>query len=302
MRTVSPVLGIPLEPRVVKAFRRVYAAVGEPWRLAKTGRPPKRRPDEYALALFSKAFWGWTFREAACVLKIPKTCLHWASKRLALAWVRALVEHAALVLRQQFKVKCRIVDSTGASLRATGFKRRFQRRPYWKLHGIVDYAPWAHRIWFSVARATRGAVHDVVIGRRLLTKPPPSELYADKAYDDKKFYKLALEHGFKPCMQQRKNAASRRGVRGVIWRSYDDRKRKKYRGRIEAAFGGFANRYASRINERLTSTRRRACELWAVAHNIRTLAKSVLKLLMGQTPAKYNFIKDGVQRYSVVKS
>jgi hypothetical protein len=272
---VVPVLGIPLDDRVVKAFRRVYAAVGEPWRLAKTGRPPKRRPDEYALALFARSFWGWTFREAACILKVPKTCLHWASKRLALAWVRALVERTALDLREKFVVKCRIADSTGVSVHSSGFKRRFQRRAYWKLHAIVDYAPWAHKLWFSVARATRGAVHDVVIGRRLLEKTPPSELYADKAYDDKKFYKIAFKHGFTPCMQQRKNAARRTGVRGKIWRSYDDRKRKKYRGRIEAAFGGFANRYHSRINERKTSTRRRACEMWAITHNIRTLAKSL---------------------------
>ena len=80
-------------------------------------------------------------------------------------------------------------------------------------------------------------------------------------------------------MQQRKNAASRRGIRGRVWRSYDDRKRRKYQGTIEAAFGGFANRYASRISEKKTSTRRRACELWAAAHNIRTMAKGLLNYL-----------------------
>lgn len=277
---------MPLPKGVEKAFHRVYMAVGEPWRLANTGRPPKRRPEDYALALFCRSFWGWTFREAEAILKIPKTCLHWASKRLRLAWVRALVERTALILREKFAVKCRIVDSTGVSLSSNGFKRRFQRRAYWKLHALVDYAPWAHRIWFSVARATRGAVHDVVIGRRLLEKAPPSELYGDKGYDDKKFYKTAYNHGFAPCMQQRKNAASTRGIRGRVWRAYDDARRKKYRGRVEAPFGGFANRYASRISEKKTSTRRRTCELWAVANNIRTLAKSVLKLLMGQTPPR----------------
>jgi len=275
---------LPLEPQVEKAFRRMLAAIGEPWRLAKTGRPPKRRPREYALALFCRAFWGWPFREAACILKIPKTCLHWASKRLQSAWVQALIEKSARRLRSLFAVKCAILDSTGASLRSFGFKRRFQRRPHWKLHALAEYAPWAHRIWFAAAKATRGYVHDVVVGRTLLEKAPPAELYGDRAYDDKKLYKLALKLGFAPIMQQRKNAASSRGIRGVIWRNYDDAKRRKYRGRIEAMFGGFANRYGSRISEQKIGTRRRACLLWAAAHNVRTLAKSFLNQLWDTLP------------------
>ncbi len=273
---MQPVLELPLPQGAEKAFRRVLAIVGEPWRRAKTGRPPKRTPRDYALALFARAYWSWTLREAECVLRIPKSCLHWASKRLTLAWVQALVASTAQRLRRQFRVKCVILDSTGVSLRSNGFKRRARRRAHWKLHVIAEHAPWAHRTWFAFATATRGAVHDVTVGRRLLGKaPPPPELYADKAYDDKKFYKLAFKHGFTPCMQQRKNAASRHGVRGRVWRSYDDRKRKSFRGRVEAPFGGFANRYASRINERLTSTRRRACLSWCVAHNVRSLAKSL---------------------------
>ena len=274
-----PVLELPVPKQVEKVFRRVLAAVGEPWRLAKTGRPPKRRPREYALALFVRSFWGWTFREAECVLRVPKSCLHWAAKRLKTAWVLALVERTAENLRKAFKVKCVILDSTGVSVRSAGYKRRAKRRQFWKLHGITEYAPWAHRTWFASVRATTGRVHDVKIGRKLLEKAPPNDLYADKAYDDKKFYKLAFKQGFKPCMQQRKNTASRTGIRGKVWRSYNDRKRKKYRGRVEAPFGGFANRYASRINEKLTSTRRRACTFWAAAHNTRTLAKNVFNYL-----------------------
>mgnify|MGYP001557791983 FL=1 len=257
----------------------MLAAVGEPWRLARTGRPPLRRPKEYALALFCRSFWGWTFREAGCVLKIPKTCLHWASKRLQAAWVKALIQRTAERLRSLYTAKCAILDSTGVSLHGAGFKRRFERRKHFKLHGFVEYSPWAHRIWFAAVKVTSSRVHDVRAGRRMLGEAPPSELYGDKAFDAKSLYKLAYELGWIICMQQRKTAASRRGIRGKVWRSYDDAKRKKYRGRVEAAFGGFANRYGSRINEKLTSTRRRACEMWALAHNIRTLAKSALNYL-----------------------
>ena len=144
-----PVLSMPLTASAEKAFRRVLAAVGEPWRLARTGRPPTHSPKDYALALFVRSFYGWSYRTAAAVLKIPKTCLHWAFKRLKNAWVEALVEKTANALRSLYAVKCAIVDSTGVSLRNAGFKRRFQRRPYLKLHAITEYAPWAHRVWFT---------------------------------------------------------------------------------------------------------------------------------------------------------
>ena len=246
----------------------------------KARKEAKKKPEgHYALALFVRSFYGFSYRTAAAILKIPKSCLQWAFCKLQSAWVSALVERAAENLRSAYKVKCAILDSTGIVLRAFGYKRRFQRRPYWKLHAIAEHAPWAHKIWFAAAKATRGFVHDVVIGRQLLEKAPPAELYGDRAYDDKKLFKLALQLGFDPIMQQRRNAASRRGIRGVIWMNYDDAKRRKYRGRIEAMFGGFANRYGSRISERKTGTRRRACLMWAVAHNVRTLAKSVLNYL-----------------------
>jgi hypothetical protein len=276
---VTAVLELPLPPGAEKAFRRTLAVVGEPWKTKKRGRRPERTPREYALALFVKAFYGWSLRTAEAALGIPRSCLHWASKRLTLAWVRSLVERVAAVLRKQYAVKCAIVDSTGVSLTSPGCKRAGLHRAYWKLHAVVEYAPRAHKIWFACARATLGNVADVTVGKQLLDAPPPSELYADKAYDAASFYHLAFKRGWRVCMQQRLDRARRTGVRGVVWRSYDDRKRRKYRGRIEAAFGGFANRYASRVRERLTSTRRRACLLWCVAHNVRTLAKSLASLL-----------------------
>ncbi|MFH1751102.1 MAG: hypothetical protein ABH863_05465, partial [Candidatus Micrarchaeota archaeon] len=83
---------MPLEPQIEKTFRRILAAVGEPWRLAKRGRKPKRSPKEYALALFARSFYGFSYRTAAAVLKIPKSCLQWAFCKLKSAWIAALVE------------------------------------------------------------------------------------------------------------------------------------------------------------------------------------------------------------------
>lgn len=277
---MTAVFRLPLAAKVEKAFGRIYAAAGAPWRRSRRGRPPQRRPAEYALALFCKAFYGFSYRTAEAVLGIPRACLHWASRKLALAWIRALVERAAACLRKQFQVTAGILDSTGVSLQPRGCKRAGVYRPYWKLHGLVEYAPRAHRVWFASAFATRGNVHDIVPARRLLEKAPPTTLYADKAYDAQWLYRLAFKRGWKICMQQRAYCASRHGWRGRVWRSYDDRKRKKNRGRVEAAFGGFAQRYHSRVLEKRVGTRRRACLWWAAAHNIRTLAKSVFNYLL----------------------
>ena len=265
---------LPVEAGVEKIFRRVFAAVGGPWKRARRGRKPLREPCEYARALFVRSFYGWSYRTAAAVLRVPRSCLHWAFKRLQAAWVNALVEHTAAALRRSNAVECAILDSTGVSLQPAGCKRNGLPRPVWKLHALVEYAPQAHKLWFAAARATRGNVADVVVGKALLGGAPPSELYADKAYDAEALYRLAFKRGWRVNMQQRRCCASRTGVRGRVWRSYNDEKRRKYRGRIEAAFGGFANRYASRIAERLAGTRTCACLLWCVAHNVRTLAKT----------------------------
>jgi len=275
---VQAVLVLPLEAKVEKAFRRVLATLGGPWRPARRGRPPLRTSKDYALALFVRAFYGWSYREAQAVLRVPRSCLNWAFKRLRVAWVRALIARTAQRLRKQFAVTCGILDSTGVSLSSSGAKRLFYR-PYWKLHALVEYAPWAHRVWFAAAKPTRGNVADVVVGKQLLDGAPPSTLYADRGYDAESLYRIAYACGWRINMQQRKCAARRTGIRGRVWRSYDEVKRKKYRGRVEAAFGGFANRYASRIKERLACTRRRACLMWAVAHNIRTLAKASSALI-----------------------
>ena len=76
-------------------------------------------------------------------------------------------------------------------------------------------------------------------------------------------------------MRQRKNCEWNRGLRGRVLREYDDSEYRALRGRVEAPFGGFARRYASRLHERLASTRKIACLLWAVAHNVRTIARTV---------------------------
>ena len=278
------VLNNPLPVPALKAFRRVLAAVGEPWRLARRGRPPKRKPRAYALALFVKAYWGWALREAECVLRIPKSSLHWASKRLRDAWVRALVARTAARLRREHAAACSILDSTGVSWSPLGCKRRFERRPYGQLHAMVEYAPKAHAVWFSDAIATASPRGDAPMGERLLASEHALRLRCCwRTKVTTRFRCTASLFGVGgacACASARTASGTaacewNRGLRGRVLREYDDDEYRALRGRVEAPFGGFARRYASRLHERLASTRKTACLLWVVAHNVRTIARTI---------------------------
>lgn len=89
---MHPVLEIPLNAKVEKTFHRLIAVIGEPWKTLKRGRPPERQPFDYALALFAKAFYNWSYHTAEAILEIPKSCLQWAFTKLSNAWVQALVK------------------------------------------------------------------------------------------------------------------------------------------------------------------------------------------------------------------
>ena len=267
-------IGYPLEKGVVKAFRRFLGQVGDPWRLAGFGRPPKRRPSEYAFALFVKVARDLSYRTAECLLGIPRSSLHWAFKRLPLAWLRQLLVCSAALLRKLVKPKCGILDSTGVSLTGFGCTRRSEWKDFWKLHVLAEYAPQASAVWVACAKPTSKHAADVVVGRKLLAEsPPPTTLFGDKAYDDRKLFALAYRQGWRVCMQQRKTSLSLVGLRGRVWRDYDNDLRKRYRGMVETIFAAFSKRHSSRINERLSTTRAKTLLFWCINHNTRTTNK-----------------------------
>ena len=277
---MMPVLSKPFEKAVEKAFGRLLAVIGPPWTQAKRGRPPKYRPEDYAWALFARGFYGWSYRTTSAVLKIPRSCLNWAFQKLKTGWIENLIFITAERLRKQFNPDCAIADSTGVSLRAFGFKRAGENRPYLKLHALEEYSRKAHAIWFALAKVTAGHVHDVKIGYSFLTADmPPTLLLADKGYDAHRFYRLAYKHRWRVCMRQRKTCEWNRGLRGRVLKEYDDETYKKFRGRVESPFGAFAKRYHSTIEEQKRGTRERACLLWAAAHNVRTLARLFISLI-----------------------
>jgi len=271
---------IPLSDNVFMSFRRALRATGLPWKRSKRGRPPDHSSKKFAWALFVRAFYGWSYRVTEAVMSIPRSCLHWAFMRAPMAWIKRLTTLTVVFLRQKKQAVCGIMDSTGVGVSAPGFKRKGLRRPYWKMHALVEYCPGF--VWFVDSKGTPGYKADITIGRKLLAENDLDAewLFADKGYDDKKFYKQAYKKGLTPIMQQRSFAASRKGVRGKVWRDYNNALRKRYRGMVETPFGGFANRYASRIGERKTKTRRISIQFRALAHNIRTLAKTMKKAVL----------------------
>lgn len=262
----------PLDKKILKTFYRFVGRVGNPWTIAGFGRPPKRQPKEYGLTLFVKGFYGWSYRVASAVLGIPRSSLHWAFKRLKKEWLQSLLRFSSVWLRGSLKPVAGILDSTGISLTSFGFTRKTIHKNHWKLHCFVEYTPGF--VWVAQAKPTPGNTADVVVGRELLANTSfPTTLFGDKAYDDKKLFRMAYRKGWKVCMQQRRTSLSFKGLRGKVWRDYDDEARKHFRSRIETIFAGFANRYSSQIRERLTSTRTKILLLWCVSHNMRTINK-----------------------------
>jgi len=288
---VDAVLVFPVSKQVEKAFRRVLAAVGEPWRLAKRGRKPKRSPKDYSLALFARSFYGFSYRTASAILGIPKSCLHWAFQRLQQPWVQALVTNTCSRLERELQSDSQVLGSTGVSLSANGFKRKALCDSFLKLHALTAYSRKHRAIWFVKAKVTTKHVHDVKPGMQFVqTTPLASTLLGDKAYDSSGLYRLAFKRGLHVCMRQRKNCEWNRGLRGRVYKQYDDWFYKSERGRVEAAFGGFANRYGSRVLEKKFATQTLACLLWAVAHNIRTIAKALVNHLLDSLSKPLVFI------------
>ncbi len=103
--------------------------------------------------------------------------------------------------------------------------------------------------------------------------PRTDHLLADRGYDAEALYRLAYRKGWKICMKQRKPFESRFGLRGKVLSSFSLETYCAFRGRVESIFGGFANRYASLVRERLVPARSKASLWWCVAHNLRVLMR-----------------------------
>jgi hypothetical protein len=65
---------------------------------------------------------------------------------------------------------------------------------------------------------------------------------------------------------------------GRVLKKYNDETHNNFRRRVESPFGGFAKRYHSIIEEQKPNTHICASLLWALVHNVRTLAKTLTRL------------------------
>lgn len=273
------VLKLPVSKQVEKAFLKVLKRVGLPWEASKRGRKPKNSPLDYALVLFARAYHGFSYRTSELILGIPKSTIFWAFQKLTAQWVEALIAASSKCLAQFLNPDAQIIDSTGISLSANGFKRKLEYDAYVKLHVLVAYCRKRKAVWFVKTKVTSKRVHDIKPGMEFLLETPLSAiLLADKGYDAKELYRLAFKRGLAVCMRQRKNCESRKGPRGKVYKTYDDEFYRATRGRVESVFGGFANRYGSRVREKSFRTQSIQCTLWAAAHNFRTLEKVLINL------------------------
>jgi hypothetical protein len=219
---------------------------------------------------------GWSLREAEAILALifPRTdhsCLYWASAKLPSRYLQMLIEGASRLIELKCAPDASILDSTGVELSLL-----HKEGQYRKLHVLAHYCRAKRAVWIAKARETDRGTADITIGLQLLSEVPPPQgglLLADRGYDAEALYRLAYRKGWKICMKQRKPFESRFGLRGKVRSSFSLETYRAYRGRVESIFGGFANRYASLVRERLASARSKASRWWCVSHNLRVLMK-----------------------------
>jgi hypothetical protein len=219
---------------------------------------------------------GWSLREAETILglvfrRTDHSCLHWAAKKLPASYLQMLIESASKLIELKCAPDASILDSTGVELSLL-----HKEGQYRKLHVLAHYCRAKRAVWIAKARETDRGTADITIGLQLLSQVPPPKgglLLADRGYDAKSLYRLAFRKGWKICMKQRKPFESLRGLRGKVLSSFSLDVYRAFRGRVESIFGGFANRYASLVRERLASAREKASLWWCVSHNMRVLMR-----------------------------
>ncbi len=276
--------------QVYKLARTHTARSAPPWHKKKRGRPYKRGPRDYAALLVTARLLDWSTRETEANSEallgqvVDHASAAWALAKITSLYFQALLArlyHAVVgALTQLFHS----ADSTGVR---TDRKRVVQRVFSFgkeiedlKMHCIASWIPRRHAIVIAGVKCTRGECHDSPPFRKLLKRLPLSsgKLCADSAYDAEENFELAFDKGLMPLFKPRVN--SRHGFfRKKARKLWRERPYHKYRSRVETIFAGSQARNGNRVRERLVKTRRRAVELLAVAHNLRTAIRLGIQAL-----------------------
>ena len=272
-----------------KCLFETIKRIGLPIQQYSAGRPLKRSLEVYTLAIVTKIRRDETYRSAEETSKIPKSTLHRILSKLSQAWIELVIEITSSKLALQVQVDSQVLDSTGVSLSANGFKRKLEYDSYLKLHALTVYYAKNHCIWFTQAKVTTCYVHDIKPAYEFIPMTKFNAcLLADKAYDSIKLYRLAFRQGLAVCMRQRKNCESRKGPRGEVYKQYDNDFYRNHRGRVESPFGTFAISYASRVREKLLSNQEKVILLRVAIYNLKTTVKILITLTYG-TVSKHEY-------------
>jgi hypothetical protein len=266
---------------VFKVAESHVARLPPPWSKSKRGRPYKREPRQYASLLATSRLFDWSSREAEanseCLLNqsVDHASVAWALAKTHSGYFEALLWRLYQALTSALTQFFHSTDSTGVRTD----RKRFATRVFsfgkeiedLKLHCLASWMPTRHAIALASAACTRGERNDSPIARELLNKTslPPGKFFGDLAYDAEETFELAFEKRLTPVIKRRVN--TRRGFfRKKAAKHWSKRAYAKYRSRIETVFAGSQARNHNRVRERLVATRRRAVQLLAVAHNLRT--------------------------------
>jgi len=267
--------------KVFNLARAHTARLPPPWCKSRLGRPYKRQPRDYAALLATARLEDWSTREAEAnseVLlgqSVDHASVAWALAKVVCGYFDALLWRLYTALVGALTQLFHSADSTGVRTD----RKRFVRRVFrfgkeiedLKLHCLVTWLPKRHAIAVASAECTSGERHDSPPFRRLLRKTPlrTGVISADSAYDAEDNFELAFDKKLTPVIKRKIN--TKHGFfRKKAEKHWNKRTYDKYRSRVETVFAGSQARNHNRVRERLPKTRRRAVQLLAVSHNLRT--------------------------------
>lgn len=292
--------------QVYRLCRRVVRKLGPPWQVAKRGRPPDHKPEEYAqIAVYRKHFcMALRVAEGDTPLVLGKRLDHsniwWALQRISTDYLDRAIELLFGLISELFLPDIFISDATG--VRTDRYVKRRGRRlrpmdkppPKWrkcgekrpsedreletlKLHALIGYNIKLGLLIVRSALITKGEAHESPRLKRLLrgVKGNGEFLLLDKGFDSEDIYELAKRHGFNPVIKLR-DVEPRGLVRREMAKNFaDNRDTYRLRGLIEAVFGGLETKYGNRTRCRLRQSRKVDCLLMVVSHNLRTYMRAL---------------------------
>lgn len=285
----------------IKNYRKIWDTVMQfieedeiQFKFSKRGRKPNLTRKEIIGMAIMYVYFELDFREVEQLLKLlidkqldHSNCVRWFGK-LTQEYVNNLVFSVHKAILEIDNAGDYIADST--KLTCDRYHKIIRRGveilelETWKIHILVMYLLNLGLVSIVSIFSSEGEAHDspplrnihlrkkrVILGRKL---------HADKAFFGKTNLKKCFDVGLIPNIVPYERDYSDAYLKRYIRNIYDDKSRKKYRGLVEAPFGGMETESDMKVRCRLPRHRDIYSSLLALKHQLRTFMRAMVNIII----------------------